>query len=347
MKTDPLPLVVGIPGTTLDEGELAVLQRIHPAGVILFTRNIKTADQVRALIQQFEVLDPPPFVAVDLEGGVVNRLNHVWGDLPSPATAAAAGRKAVRALGEAAGAACRRLGIHLDLAPVVDLDRPDTAMSRDGRCLSADPERVATLALVFNEGLAEWGVSGCLKHYPGLGPVIEDTHLELPVLRVDEPLDPHLEVFERLSESIPVVMVAHVVAPALGDADRPATLSRAVIDRAASLPGAPVVLSDDLEMGALEGCGDLPDRVIDAFRAHNHGVLVCQAFDRLDEIAEHIVQTGSADPTFESRVRELASRLGTLRRDLCRNAAAIPAPDDATVAQLWERARRLTEPQER
>jgi beta-N-acetylhexosaminidase len=345
VRTDPLPLVVGIPSTSLSDAELAVLQRIRPAGVILFGRNIETADQVRALVRQLEVLDPQPFVAVDLEGGAVNRLSGVWGDLPSPAAAAAAGRKAVRALGEAAGAACRRLGIHLDLAPVVDLDRSDTAMSRDGRCLADDPERVATLALVFNDGLAEWGVSGCLKHYPGLGPVIQDTHLELPVLGDDEPLGPHLEVFERLSKDIPVVMVAHVVAPALGDPDRPATLSRAVVDRAASLPGSPIVLSDDLEMGALADCGDLPDLVVDAFRAHNHGALVCKAFDRLDEIAQHLEATGTTDPTFESRVHELAARLGTLQRDLCLKAAAIPAPDDTTVAQLWDEARRLAEPQ--
>jgi beta-N-acetylhexosaminidase len=339
--------VVGIPGTSLSDAELAVLQRVRPVGVILFARNIETADQVRALVQQLDVLDPEPFVAVDLEGGAVNRLSGVWGDLPSPAAAAASGRKAVRALGEAAGAACRRLGIHLDLAPVVDLDRSDTAMSRDGRCLADDPKRVADLALIFNDGLAEWGVGGCLKHYPGLGPVIEDTHLELPVLRDDEPLDPHLEVFERLSEKIPVVMVAHVIAPALGDPDRPATLSRAAVDRAASLPGSPVVLSDDLEMGALAECGDLPDLVVEAFRAHNHGALVCKAFHRLDEIADHIRATGLDDPNFESRVHELAVRLGTLQRDLCRNAAAIPAPDDPTVEQLWNRARRLAVPQGR
>ncbi len=341
MRADCLPLVVGIPGTSLSDTERTVLQRIRPAGVILFARNVETSDQVRALAQQLEVVDPQPFVAVDLEGGAVNRLSGVWGDLPSPAAAAASGRKAVRALGEAAGAACRRLGIQLDLAPVVDLERSDTAMSRDGRCLAGDPERVATLALVFNEGLAEWGVSGCLKHFPGLGPVIEDTHLELPVLAADEPLEPHLEVFERLAHKIPVVMVAHVIVPALGDPDRPATLSRAVVDRAASLPGSPIVLSDDLEMGALAACGDLPDLVVDAFRAHNHGALVCKAFDRLEEIADHLAATATTDPAFESRVHELAARLGTLQRDLCRNAAAIPAPDDTTVAQLWERARRL------
>lgn len=344
MRTDPLPLVVGLPWTTLDGSQQAILERARPAGVILFARNVEAPDQVRDLTNRLEDLDPRPFVAVDLEGGVVNRLQGLWGDLPSPTAAAAAGRRAVRALGEAAGAACRRLGINLDLAPVVDLEREGSALSRDGRCLSGDPERVVALALVFNEGLAEWGVGGCLKHYPGLGSIVDDTHQTLPVLAAEEPLEPHLEVFAALSQEIPVVMVAHVVAPSLGDATRPATLARTVVDRAAGLPGGPVILSDDLEMGALDGWGDLPARVEAALRARNHGVLICKAFDRLEEIIHHIYETIAADPAFGSRVEELTARLGTLRRDLCQNSAAIPAPDDDTVAQLWEEARRLARP---
>ena len=135
--------------------------------MILFQRNIESAGQVRELVSQLVELDPRPFVAVDLEGGMVNRLRPIWGELPSAAAAAAAGRRAVSALGEAAGAACRSLGIHLDLAPVVDLDRPHALMAQQGRCFSADPERVAVLARVFNQGLATWGVRGCLKHFPG------------------------------------------------------------------------------------------------------------------------------------------------------------------------------------
>ncbi len=339
MRTESLPLVVGLPGTTIGQPELEALRRTAPSGIILFGRNVESAAQVRALVDGLGDLDPRPFVAVDLEGGTVNRLERIWGPLPSPAQAGAVGRRAVRALGEAAGAGCRALGIHLDLAPVVDLDRPAGMVGRQGRCLADRPDRVATLAEVFSDGLASWGISGCLKHFPGLGPIAADTHEVLPTRDDAEPLEPHLQVFERLAERIPVVMVAHVVVPALGDSVKPATLARSVLDRAAKLPGSPVILSDDLEMGALGGLGDLPDLVVSALRARNHGVLVCKAFDRLDEIAGRLRQAAADDSALAARLGEMAARLGTLRRDLLQRAAAIPAPDDATVAQLWEEAR--------
>jgi len=341
MKTESMPLVVGLPGPALSAEERRVLERIQPAGVILFTRNIDSPEQTRDLITDLQDLEPRPFIAVDLEGGVVNRLAGLWGDLPTPGAAGDAGRRAVRALGEAAGAACRNLGIHLDLAPVVDLRSPDGLLERQGRCLSDDPDRVAVLARIFTEGLADWGVAGCIKHFPGLGAVQIDTHDELPIFNPGEDeLERHVGVFEALSSEIPVVMVAHVIAPGLGDEEQPASLSRTVVEKAANLPGSPVVLADDLEMGALDGWGDLPLRVEAALRARNHGILVCNAFDRLEEIAAHLTDLSATDSKLGTRLVEMATRMGTLRRDLCQSSAAIPAPDDTTVAQLWEKARR-------
>ena len=182
-------------------------------------------------------------------------------------------------------------------------------------------------------------MAGCLKHFPGLGAVAVDTHEELPIADPDDQ-DRQIEVFASLTEEIPIVMMAHVIAPALGDADRPASLAPRAVARAASLPGSPVVLSDDLEMGALSGLGDLPELVVDALRARNHGVLVCKAFDRLPAIMDEIEEAVSVDPGLKARLVETTSRLGTLARDLLRNAAAVPVPPDETVAQLWERARR-------
>ena len=341
MKAESMPLVVGLSGTTLGPDERRTLERVQPAGVILFARNIATTEQTRALLASVKELEPRPFVSVDLEGGMVNRLTALWGDLPAPAEAAAAGRRAVRALGLAAGAACRNLGIHLDFAPVVDLECSDGCLGGQGRCFSHDPERVSVLARIFNEGLGEWGVSGCSKHFPGLGPVPADTHEELPVLDPgQEILDQHIAVFEELGPVFPVVMVAHVVVPGLGDAERPASLSRVVIDRATKLPGSPVVLADDLEMGALAGSGDLPERVVAALHARNHGVLVCNAVDRLDDINDHLNELSADDSTLGTRLTEMSARMGTLRRDLCQRSAAVPAPDDATVEQLWKQARR-------
>jgi beta-N-acetylhexosaminidase len=335
-----MPLVVGIPGPTLAPAEIDVLSSVQPAGVILFRRNIVTADQVRELTHQLLELEPRPFVAIDLEGGAVNRLGPIWGELPSAARAAAAGRAAVRALGEAAGAACRSLGIHLDLAPVIDLGSPHGMIAGQERCLGDDPERVVVLARIFNEGLAAWGVRGCLKHFPGLGEVALDTHAELPVLSATAAeLDRPIGVFAALSEDIPLVMVGHVVVPALGDSERPASLAPAVVQRASRLPGSPLVLSDDIEMGALASCGDLPQRVEAALAARNHGVLVCQAFERLPEIAGHLTERMGQDSSLSVRLLEMSACMGTLRRDLLHGAAAVPAPDDATVAQLWQRAR--------
>lgn len=334
------PLVVGVPGPVLDARELEILSRVQPCGVILFQRNIETVDQVRELISELVELEPRPFVAIDLEGGAVNRLRPIWGELPSAAEAAAVGRRAVRALGQAAGAACRSLGIHLDFAPVVDLQRPDGILAQQGRCLAADPDRVAILARVFNEGLAEWGVSGCIKHFPGLGEIPVDTHEELPTLRMsEEELSTHMEAFGALTKEIPLVMIGHVIVPALGDTELPASLSPTIVQRAYGLPGSPICLSDDLEMGALANSGDLPERVEAALCARNHGVLVCQAFDRLLEIATHLTERTAVDSSAGTRMLEMAARMDTLRRDLLNSAAAIPAPDDTTVEQLWERAR--------
>ncbi len=341
---DTRPLVVGLEGTELTIGEREILELSRPAGVILFARNVETADQVRGLVDQLHELETAPFVCVDLEGGMVNRLAGLWGPLPSPARAAAVGRRAMRALGEAAGAACRSLGIHLDLAPVVDLACPACVLKNQERSLAADPERTAVLARVFVDGLNSWCVAACLKHFPGLGAVPVDTHDVLPTLDLDRAaLEPHLRAFSLLSETVPLIMVGHVVVPALGDADTPASLSPTVVKHALSLPGNPVILSDDLEMGALESFGDLPDRVVAALRARNHGVLVCRSIRRLPEIVDHLEEEQELDPALRSRVEEDSSRLGTLRRDVLRAAASVPAPDDATVVQLWDLARRETD----
>jgi len=340
ISAECMPLIVGLPGPVLGPDELDVLERVQPVGVILFQRNIESADQVRELVGNLVELDPRPFVAIDLEGGLVNRLQPIWGDLPSPSEAAAAGRRAVGALGEAAGAACRNLGIHLDLAPVVDLGRSQGLIAQQGRSLADDPDRVATLARVFNQGLSSWGVRGCLKHFPGLGEIPVDTHEELPWLDVTtSEIDEQIRVFAELSAEIPLVMVGHVIVPCLGDEAVPASLSPAIIRRATQLPGSPIVLSDDIEMGALAGSGDLPERIEAALAARTHGVLVCKAFDRLLEIAAHLNDRIATDSSLSTRMLEMAACMGTLRRDLLQNAAAIPAPDDTTVAQLWERAR--------
>ncbi|HHQ48386.1 MAG TPA: glycoside hydrolase family 3 protein [Acidobacteria bacterium] len=344
-RPDLLPIITGVPGPVLSAEQRKVLEAVRPAGIILFARNIVTPEQVRELTTALDGLEPQPFISVDLEGGAVNRLAGIWGTLPSAARAAAAGRRAVRALGEAAGAACCALGIHLDLAPVVDLETPEGLLGAQKRCFSEDPLRVATLAAVFARGLEQWCVAGCLKHFPGLGAVVPDTHEELPRLDLDHgELTAHLAPFESLSELYGLVMTAHVIVPALGDGERPVSLAPQAVRRAAELPGHPVILGDDLEMGALASFGELPDRAVAALAAGNHGIIVSKAFDQLEAVAERLEEEAAASPRFRQILERATARLGTFQSSLCRASVSVPAPDDATVAQLWEHARNEAEP---
>jgi beta-N-acetylhexosaminidase len=339
------PLIVGIPGPHLGPEEIEVLEAVRPVGVILFGRNIVSTAQVRDLATGVRELSGDPFLAVDLEGGMVNRLAALWGTLPSAQRAGAAGRKAVRTVGEAAGAACRRLGIQLDLAPVVDLSTPGGLLAAQGRCLSDDTERVAALAAVFLDGLHSWCVGGCVKHYPGLGTVAEDTHETLPTLDLTpSDLAVSTQPFRLTTEQAGAVMMAHVRVPGIGDPNLPASLDPALVERAASLPGNPTGLSDDLDMGALTAFGTLPELAEAALRAGNHGLLICNSWRALPAVAEHLRDVADKRPGFRARTEEAVSRLVTLSRELCRAFAAEPAPDDRTVAQLWEQARKEAEP---
>jgi hypothetical protein len=104
------------------------------------------------------------------------------------------------------------------------------------------------------------------------------------------------------------------------------------------------VLADDLEMGALDGWGELPERVLTAIHARNHGILICNACDRIEEIVNHLEDMAEEDPTITPRLADMNARMGTLARDLHQKAAAVPAPDFETVAQLWEQARKEAAP---
>ena len=340
MNPETLPLLVGIPGAVLTADDRTLLETVRPAGVILFSRNVLHPGQVRDLVRAVRELPWEPLVAVDLEGGLVNRFEALWGALPSPAAAASAGRRAVRALGEAAGAACRALGVELDLAPVVDVSVEGGLLDRQARCFSDDPDRVAALAGVFLDGLHAWGVGGCVKHFPGLGPVPEDTHETLPELPAGAGAAIHEAPFRAAAEAAGAVMMAHVRTPDAPDPTLPASLDPTAVARAAELPGRPVVLSDDLDMGALAGFGTIPELTEAALAAGNHGALICRSWESLPEVAAHLAGRAHAGSGFRARLEDATARLLTRVRDLRLAFTAEPAPDDETVAQLWERARR-------
>jgi beta-N-acetylhexosaminidase len=322
---------VGIAGPRLSDPERAILRAHPPYGVILFRRNLQDIAQTRALIDEIRETGAR-FLFVDQEGGPVDRLSGILAPAPSFQAAARAG--ASRWLGDLAGASLALLGFDVDLAPVVDRCAEGAgALVLGERCASANAHEVLQAAEEFLKGLHARGIGGCLKHFPGLGRARVDTHQAFPVL----PPDPHedaldLAPFDGLMLEARAVMISH-----LGGPDGlPATLSperatRLLRDRL-NFDGA--AFSDDLEMGALDAFGDLPQRCAAASAAGCDLLLVCRQIERYPEC---VAAVGAAVPP--DRRAEAADRLEQYAAHLAalRGAAKEPVPTpERLIAELGE-----------
>jgi beta-N-acetylhexosaminidase len=279
---------VGISGPALTDDERRILAARPPRAVILFRRNLETIEGIRKLTAEISSLPGHPWLCVDQEGGPVDRFRDLLGSSISFADAARTG--VAQGAGELAGAACRLLGFDVDLAPVVDRRLPETSERYlAGRCASADPERVITAASEFLHGLHAAGVSGCVKHFPGLGRASADTHRSLPTLDEDpdqEALD--LAPFAGTMDLAGAVMISHAAGPDGVPASLSAARSTDLLRGTLGFPGA--AFSDDLEMGALSAFGDLPERCVRAAAAGCDLLFVCSQIDEYDACVSAVEQ---------------------------------------------------------
>lgn len=328
-------LFVGCEGTELSAAERAVLRRLRPAGLVLVPRNIASDAQLLALVGELRRLCPDAILALDAEGGRVDRLRDLVAPAPAAAWLATQPPRVAAAAGRWVGEALRRYGFDLDLAPVVDLDRGRRGNALDGRCFGSAPRAVVARAGAFLAGLRRAGMGNCLKHFPGLGGAGLDTHLDPAWIALSRrELSRDLAPFRALAPRADAVMAGHAVYPALDAAALPATLSPALastlLRRGLGFRGA--LLSDDLEMGALAPHGDLEERGEAALAAGCDGLLFCRRLEAAPAIAARL-----ARPRHARRLQSAAGRLERLRRRLALRArAAGRAPD---LAQL---RRRLT-----
>jgi len=251
-------LWIGLPGAETGPA-LERLREVRPGGLVLFRRNVESASQVHALVLALrrEAGEPRLPVALDQEGGRVDRLAPLLGPSPPARRLAREGPAAARAFGALTARALRYLGVNVDFAPVLDLDHGREAGAIGDRSWGRDPRGVVERAGAFLSGLASEGVSGCLKHWPGLGRARTDPHHDLPRVEVtpgemEEEVRPFLDLLARA----PLVMTAHCLYSALGAADRPATCCPASLSplREAGFEGC--IVADDLEMGAITETGD-------------------------------------------------------------------------------------------
>src|SRR5438445_5292141 len=177
-------LIMGFGGTEMSSRLSSLLTRLQPGGVILFARNITSAAQTHELLKDCQALvSTPMFLCVDMEGGRVDRLKNAVGPSPSAADVFATDDpKLFRKHGKVIGESCRALGFNTDFAPVSDLAFQASRSVMSSRAVSDNPKQTVLYVREFLRGLAEAGVLGCGKHFPGLGEGNLDSHQYLPVI---------------------------------------------------------------------------------------------------------------------------------------------------------------------
>jgi len=334
------PVVVDIGGTELDATDRQRLRHPLVGMVILFTRNFSTPEQLTALCAQIHALrDPPLLIAVDHEGGRVQRFRQGFTPVPPMA---ALGRiwerdvlsacRAALAAGFVLGAELRAYGVDLTFAPVLDLDWGRSAVIGD-RALHADERVVTLLGNQICFGLALAGMSNCGKHFPGHGWAAADSHVDVPV--DERPLEQVLRAdaapYRWLGAALDAVMPAHVVYPQVDPL--PAGFSsrwiQDILRRRLGFAG--VVFSDDLCMKGARVAGNVPQAAQAALAAGCDFVLVCNQAQEADRVLHELRWSASAK--FVERQARLAPRTGAVpAQSLVHTARYRKALDDLQEA---------------
>lgn len=321
------PLMIDIAGLELDAEDRELLGDPRVGSVILFTRNYSDPEQLERLVSAIHAQrDPPLIVAVDHEGGRVQRFRHAFSALPAARLIGRqfdmdeqAGLELARNCAWLLAAELRAVGVDLSFAPVVDLDYAVSEVIGD-RAYHRDPDTVAALASACVTGLREAGMAAVAKHFPGHGAVVADSHVALPVDR--RPLielEPDLTPYRRLiANGLPAVMAAHVAFPEVDP--RPASLSaRWITDiLRGELQFHGVVFADDLTMAGAAAAGSIMERAQLALAAGCDVLPVCNS---RGAVAELLAGLGDViDPVRQARLVRLHGRRSVGRNELLASA---------------------------
>ena len=308
------PVMLDVVGKSLSDDDLRRLHHPLTGGVILFARNYESRAQVTALCAEIHRARPGILIAVDHEGGRVQRfrsdgftrlpamrsLGQLWDrDVLESC-------KAATALGYVLAAELRACGVDLSFTPVLDLDYGPSEVIGD-RAFHRDPRVVTMLAKSINHGLLQAGMANCGKHFPGHGFVAADSHIAIPVDERDpkDILKEDAAPYGWLGMSLSAVMPAHVIYPFFDS--QPAGFSRKWLSLLRDELGFDgVIFSDDLSMEGASVAGNVVQGAHAALKAGCDMVLVCNSPDKADQLLEGL------DPTVAIDAKRSAARIAAL-----------------------------------
>jgi beta-N-acetylhexosaminidase len=313
-------LMVGFNGTDLNEDLRHLIKELSPGGIILFKRNLESPDQIQRLCRDAQqyVADcglPPLFIAIDQEGGCVSRL-------PAPYTQfegnpAMRGEEDARRFAEITGAELSDAGFNMNMAPVLDIAPSDCNSIMAERAFGPDPGWVSRLGNVVIEGLQRQRIMAVAKHFPGIGRTVLDSHTDLPSLAADyESLMAFdlLPFREAIKHRVVGMMLSHIIYEGI-DPKWPASLSRRIardlLRRELNFDG--LVLTDDLDMGAISGHFDIRTAIERVMHAGIDIALICHSIDKMQIAFEHMLDAVSGSNTLRRSANESFDRIMKLK----------------------------------
>jgi beta-N-acetylhexosaminidase len=312
----------GMPGPRLDKATRDLIRYFNLGGLILFSRNVEDPVQLAELCRDIQETamaahGRPLFLAVDQEGGRVARLRAPFREFPGNEAMGldAQPEKRAEEFGAITAQEMRMVGLNLDLAPVVDVRRGDPEEHLRGRTFGEDPEIVGRLGGIVIRTLQSHGVMAVAKHFPGLGRAATDPHTDLPEIPLTEDELEHTNLppfLAAIKGDVAGIMTSHAIYPSL-DPGIPATLSpRVLTDLLRGRLGYEgLILTDDLEMGAITGAWGAAQGAAAAFAAGADILLICED-QALFEKGHHIIRKRLVRG--EIPVKRLQSSVERIRR---------------------------------
>jgi len=297
-------LIIGIKGLQLEKEEANFIVENNIGGVVLFARNVESPEQIRQLALDLQALrarmhdKAPLFISIDMEGGRVHRLKPPFTKWPAlDAIGKIDSTSVAFRFAQAMGDEMKSVGINLDYAPCLDIfTNPQNTVIGD-RALSTSPEAVARLGSALVRGYIKAGVLPCAKHFPGHGNTLVDSHVGLPVEEktLDELDAVEFEPFKKaIRARMDLIMAAHIKFPKI-DPEWPASLSEIFLRQIlrAQLRYRGLVITDDLDMGALKNNYPKPLIAVRALQAGCNILLYCNETDSPPTAIEAIAKAVS------------------------------------------------------
>lgn len=284
-------IMTGVPGKELEPATARLFRKVQPGAFILFGRNIESAAQLRKLIEDLRDLsEAEPIITIDQEGGRVSRLRLIGNEPPNAQQLRDKDDvELIRRHGDITGRLLRLFGFNLDLCPVLDISFDDNAdNSLRGRCYGKNVDQVVRNAGAFNEAMRGQGIASCGKHFPGYSAASSDAHYQLPRIdRSREQLDRNeLAVFREFVDDVDSMMICHGWYPCFESKKTPATLSRRIITDLLrnELGFEGLIMTDDLDMGAILTGYDLEDTIRLAIAAGNDLAMICHRIPEIENV---------------------------------------------------------------